>query len=86
MPDDPTTDRKLVNAAVKEMSLAKAMKIGDTLCISTHIERVGRTSMVLKVGAWAQRYLSDLMEKVTDADFIMVALDGEGRPKSAPAG
>ena len=56
------------------------MKIGDTLCIYTHIERVGRTSMTLKVEAWAQRYLSHLMEKVTDAEFVMVALDKEGRP------
>ena len=66
---------RVVTAAVKEMSFAKPMKIGDTLCIYTHINRVGRTSMTLKVEAWAQRYLSDLMEKVTDADFIMVALD-----------
>jgi len=66
------------------MSFAKAMKIGDTLCIYTHITRVGRTSMTLKVEAWAQRYLSDLMEKVTDADFVMVALDKDGRPKAVP--
>lgn len=76
---------RVVTAAVKEMSFAKPMKIGDTLCIYTNIARVGRTSMVLKVEAWAQRYLSDLMEKVTDADFIMVALDGQGKPTPVPA-
>jgi acyl-CoA thioesterase YciA len=76
---------RVVTAAVKEMSFAKPMKIGDTLCIYTHIERVGRTSMTLKVEAWAQRYLSDLMEKVTDADFIMVALDKDGKPTPVPA-
>ena len=70
--------------AVKEMSFASPMKIGDTLCIYTHIVRVGRTSMTLKVEAWAQRYLSHVMEKVTDADFIMVALDAEGRPMPVP--
>ena len=75
----------MVTAAVKEMAFAKPMKVGDTLCIYTHVERVGRTSMTLKVEAWAQRYLSELMEKVTDADFIMVALDGQGRPKPVPA-
>ena len=69
---------------VKEMSFAKPMRVGDTLCIYSHIERVGRTSMVLKVEAWAQRYLSDLMEKVTHADFIMVALDENGTPKPVP--
>jgi acyl-CoA thioesterase YciA len=67
------------------MSFAKPMKIGDTLCVYTHITRIGRTSMTLKVEAWAQRYLSDLMEKVTDADFIMVALDAVGKPKPIPA-
>ena len=60
------------------------VKIGDTLCIYTHVNRVGRTSMTLKVEAWAQRYLSEVMEKVTDADFIMVALDREGRPTPVP--
>jgi acyl-CoA thioesterase YciA len=76
---------RVVTAAVKEMAFAKPMKIGDTLCVYTHIERVGRTSMTLKVEAWAQRYLSDLMEKVTDADFVMVALDRDGKPKQVPA-
>jgi acyl-CoA thioesterase YciA len=75
---------RVVTAAVNEMSFAKPMKIGDTLCIYTHIVRVGRTSMTLEVEAWAQRYLSDVMEKVTDADFIMVALDKEGRPTPVP--
>ena len=76
---------RVVTAAVKEMSFAKPMKIGDTLCIYTHITRVGRTSMTLKVEAWAQRYLSDLMEKVTDADFIMVALDKERQAEAGAA-
>jgi acyl-CoA thioesterase YciA len=75
---------RVVTAAVKEMSFAKPMKVGDTLCIYTHVDRVGRTSMTLRVEAWAQRYLTDLMEKVTDADVIMVALDGEGHPTPVP--
>jgi len=75
---------RVVTAAVKEMSFAKPMKIGDTLCIYTHVTRVGRSSMTLQVEAWAQRYLQDLMEKVTDADFIMVALDQDGKPKAVP--
>ena len=75
---------RVVTAAVKEMSFAKPMKVGDTLCVYTHVTRVGRTSMTLKVEAWAQRYLQELMEKVTDADFVMVALDGEGRPTPIP--
>jgi acyl-CoA thioesterase YciA len=75
---------RVVTAAVKEMSFAKPVKIGDTLCVYTSVTRVGRTSMTLKVEAWAQRYLSDLMEKVTDADFVMVALGPDGQPTPVP--
>ena len=75
---------RVVTAAVKEMSFAKPMKVGDTLAIHISIEKVGRTSMTLAVEAWAQRYLSDVMERVTHADFIMVALDESGKPKPIP--
>lgn len=76
---------RVVTAAVKEMSFAKPMKIGDTLSIYTQVTRVGRTSMTLKVEAWAKRYLTDNMEMVTHADFVMVALDKDGKPKAVPS-
>ena len=76
---------RVVTAAVKEMSFAKPMKVGDTLCVYIDITKVGRTSMTLRVEAWAQRYLSDLMERVTYADIVMVALDETGKPKAVPA-
>ncbi|WP_275783044.1 acyl-CoA thioesterase [Pararhizobium gei] len=75
---------RVVTAAVKEMAFEMPVKIGDTLCIYTDVVKVGRTSMTLKVEAWAQRYLSDRMDKVTDALFVMVALDENGKPKAVP--
>ena len=75
---------RVVTAAVREMSFAAPMKVGDTLSIYTAVTRVGRTSMTLKVEAWAQRYLTHVMEKVTDAEFVMVALDAEGKPTPVP--
>lgn len=76
---------RVVTVAVESMVFAKPMKVGDTLSIYADIVRVGRTSMTLKLEAWAQRYLSDVMEKVTEGDFIMVALDGAGKPAPIPA-
>lgn len=75
---------RVVTAAVKEMSFAKPMKVGDTLSIYITIARVGHTSMVLQVEAWAQRYLTDIMERVTHAEIIMVALDKDNRPTPVP--
>jgi acyl-CoA thioesterase YciA len=76
---------RVVTMAVREMAFTKPVKIGDTLCVYTSIVKVGRTSITLKVEAWAQRYLSDVMERVTYADFVMVALDRNGAPTPVPA-
>jgi len=71
---------RIVTVAVNEMVFQMPVKVGDTLCVYTEVERVGTTSMVLRIEAWAQRYLSHVMEKVTDARFTMVKLDSDGRP------
>ncbi|MAS08431.1 MAG: acyl-CoA thioesterase [Ahrensia sp.] len=71
---------RIVTVAVNEMDFRMPVKVGDTLCVYTEVERVGTTSMVLRIEAWAQRYLSHVMEKVTDARFTMVKLDSDGRP------
>ncbi|KFB09531.1 MULTISPECIES: acyl-CoA thioesterase [Nitratireductor] len=75
---------RVVTAAVKEMSFERPVKIGDTLCIYTKINSIGRTSINLRVEAWAQRYLHQGRVKVTQADFIMVALDETGKPMPVP--
>ena len=75
---------RVVTAAVNQMSFAKPVKIGDTLCVYTDIIRVGRSSITLKVEAWAQRYLTLTMELVTQAEFVMVALDKDGKPTAVP--
>ncbi|AYG59404.1 acyl-CoA thioesterase [Rhizobium jaguaris] len=76
---------RVVTAAVKEMAFELPVKIGDTLSVYTHIERVGRTSITLNVEAWAHRSRYNKLEKVTAGTFIMVALDENGTPKPVPA-
>ena len=76
---------RVVTAAVREMAFAMPVKIGDTLCVYTDVSAVGRSSITLSVEVWAQRYLTHTMEKVTAATFVMVALDGNGKPTAVPA-
>ena len=75
---------RVVTAAVKEMAFELPVKIGDTLSIYTEVERVGRTSITLRVEAWAHRSRYNQQEKVTAGTFIMVALDEDGKPKAVP--
>ncbi|WP_244631053.1 acyl-CoA thioesterase [Aureimonas sp. ME7] len=72
---------RVVTAAVHTLVFRKPVKIGDTLIVHAQIEKVGRTSITIHVEAWAARYLSRERELVTEGTFVMVALDGEGRPK-----
>ena len=75
---------RCATVAITAMTFHEPIFVGDEVSCYAEIVKVGRTSMTLKVEAWAQRYLSDLMEKVTDADFVMVALDKRGKPKAVP--
>jgi acyl-CoA thioesterase YciA len=72
---------RTVTVAVHEIVFKKPVKIGDTLCVYTRIEKIGRTSITLKIEAWTRRHYVDTREKVTEAVFVMVSVDSEGNPR-----
>ena len=76
---------RTVTVAVQEIVFKKPVKIGDTLCVYTTIERIGRTSVTLGLEAWTRRDDQTLREKVTEAKFTMVAVDAEGKPRPIAA-
>lgn len=75
---------RVVTAAINALSFKLPVKIGDTLELYTNVSKVGRSSMTIEVEAWAQRYLTHEKVKVTDADFVMVAVDKDGKPRTVP--
>lgn len=76
---------RVATVAVNALSFKKPVKIGDALSVYSAIDRVGRTSITLSIEAWAQRHLTGERVKVTEASFVMVAIDDEGRPVAIPA-
>jgi acyl-CoA thioesterase YciA len=79
------TRGRVVTVKVDSMTFRKPMKVGDVLCVYTEIGAVGRTSFKIRVEAWAQRFMSGVMDLVTDADFTFVAVDDDGKPRPVPA-
>ena len=75
---------RVATVAVDAMTFIRPVKIGDVLCVYTEIERVGRTSIRIHIEAWAQRFHTQVREKVSDAAFTFVALDEQGRPRPVP--
>lgn len=67
--------------AVEAMKFLRPVKVGDEVTLYATLIDVGRTSMRIHVDAWARPRYSEKTEKVTDADFVFVALDDDGNPR-----
>jgi acyl-CoA thioesterase YciA len=75
---------RVVTVKVDSMTFLRPMKVGDVLCVYADVGAIGRTSMKINIAAWAQRFRTNVMEKVTDATFTFVAVDDDGRPRPIP--
>jgi acyl-CoA thioesterase YciA len=76
---------RVATVAIEAMSFFRPVHVGDVLCVYTAIEREGRSSMAIRIEAWALRNRLGDRVKVTDGLFTFVALDAQGRPKPLSA-
>jgi len=76
---------RVVTAAVSNLSFLQPVKVGDVVCVYTEVERTGRTSIIIGVEAWVLRQNQGEREKVTAGQFVLVAVDGSGKPRPVAA-
>ncbi|MDC0738697.1 acyl-CoA thioesterase [Cognatishimia sp. SS12] len=72
--------------AVEAMQFLRPVKVGDEVTLYATLKKVGRTSMTIHVDAWARARFVEQSDRVTQADFIFVALDHDGNPRAVPVG
>ena len=70
--------------AVEAMQFLKPVKVGDEVTIYATLKAVGRTSMRIHIDAWARPRFEHESARVTNADFVFVALDEAGNPRPIP--
>jgi acyl-CoA thioesterase YciA len=76
---------RMATVAVNEFIFKQPVRVGDILSFYGSMERVGRTSMTVKVEVFAERFRSQgAYIKVTEATLTYVAIDEEGRPRQVP--
>ena len=76
---------RVATVAVKEFVFKQPVQIGDVLSFYVDVERVGNTSITVKVEVYAERDpAAPQVVKVTDANLTYVAIDHEGRPRPIP--
>ncbi len=70
---------RVVTIAIDAMEFHLPVYVGDVVACYTNIERVGRTSMTIRVEAWASRgAVEEEHLKVTEGTFTFVAINEDG--------
>ena len=72
----------VATVAIEGMKFHQPIELGDVISIYTDIEKVGRSSIVVKIEVFAERGLSRDLHQVTEARYIFVAINEKGRPRS----
>ena len=76
---------RIATVAVNQFVFKQPVSIGDLLSFYAKVERVGKTSVTVRVEVYAERNPANLqVVKVTEANLTYVAIDREGKPRAIP--
>lgn len=79
---------RVATVAITAMEFHQPVHVGDVLSCYCTVKKVGKTSITIHVQAWAhRRELGEIAEaKVTEGEFVFVALDENGQKRKVPSG
>lgn len=72
----------VATVAVEGMKFHEPINIGDVVSVYADIEKVGRTSIHVRIDVYSRHRFMGERHKVTEGIFIFVALDTNGRPRA----
>jgi acyl-CoA thioesterase YciA len=73
------TKGRAVTVFVDGMTFHKPVLVGDVLSCFAKVEKIGNTSITLKIEAWVERNFKSF--KVTEGTFVYVAVDEKRVPR-----
>lgn len=76
----------VATVAIEAMKFLSPIHLRDLISVYAHVDRVGRTSMAVKIEVVAHRDLGATEIKVTEGVFTFVALDSNHRPRPVDPG
>ena len=77
---------RVTTVAVDAMTFHRPVQIGDQVSCYCSTERIGTTSIAVKVETWVRRRDDQTEERVTEGLFTFVAIDERGRPRPVQEG
>jgi acyl-CoA thioesterase YciA len=79
-------DGPVATVAIEAMEFIAPILIHDIISVHAEIERVGRTSISIRIAVIASRDRGESEVKVTEGLFTFVALDENHRPRAVKTG
>ena len=73
---------RVATVAIEAMEFIAPIHLRDVISVYASVERVGRTSMGVRIEVVANRDLGTTEVKVTEGVFTFVALDANDRPRA----
>ena len=74
------TSSRVVTVAIENIVFHKPVFVGDCLICHATTERIGRTSITIRIDALVERKEGLRVVPVTEGRFIFVAIDNDWRP------
>ena len=71
----------VATVAIEKMNFITPIHLRDLISVYAEVERVGRTSMQIRIEVVASRDRGESEVKVTEGMFTFVALDDQARPR-----
>jgi acyl-CoA thioesterase YciA len=72
----------VATVAIERMEFIEPIELRDLISVYAEVERVGRTSMAIRIEVVAHRDRGQRQVKVTEGLFTFVALDSQNRPRA----
>ncbi|MEX1664066.1 acyl-CoA thioesterase [Zhongshania arctica] len=72
---------RVATVAVDAMAFMTPVRVGAVVTCYTEILDVGRSSIRVRVEVWITSVHQDEPAKVTEGEFVFVAIDGNGRTR-----
>jgi acyl-CoA thioesterase YciA len=75
---------RVATVAITAMTFHLPVFVGDEVSSYCAVEKIGRTSLAIKVEAWARRAAGGETVKVTEGIFTYVAIGPDRKPRPVP--
>ena len=73
---------RVVTVSISSMNFVSPVALGSQIEIYTEVKQIGRSSIQVGVEVWAHKYNETRSHKVTEATFVVVAVNDQGHAQT----